>query len=325
MAKVSVIVPVYNVEAYIEKCVRSLFGQTLDDIEYIFVDDCSSDNSIDILNSVLKEYPKRIAQTTIIFNEKNLGQGETRKKGILSATGEYVIHCDSDDWVEFDMYETMYRLSKESNADIVMCGLYKNFPNGKQIEMNMADDTDKYKAYVNLYTSRRMGSLCSHLVSRKIVQAESIIWPDWSYTEDLALIFQYVMNANKLASVKRSLYHYRDNLQSISYKKFETLYADILKTHSLIEEWCKEMNIWDKMLPYRLAGKFNQKARKLGSVSGSDREAQNVWLSTNPELGLVDLMRADLKVVSKLYAIILFMRLMPWVNKFINIRKRIWS
>ena len=120
--KVSVIIPVYGVEKYIEQCARSLFEQTMQEgIEFIFIDDCSPDRSIGILKEVLKEYPHREPQVKIIRHSENQGSGGTRRTGVENATGEYVIHCDSDDWVEPDMYETLYRKAAKEDADIVGC------------------------------------------------------------------------------------------------------------------------------------------------------------------------------------------------------------
>lgn len=325
MPKVSVIIPVYNVEKYIEKCARSLFEQTLSDIEYIFVDDCSPDRSIEILNKILDDYPCRKPQTKILHNEENLGQGLTRKNGILAATGDFVIHCDSDDWIELDMYEVLYNTVIQSNADIVMCDAYRNLPNGSQYVMKMAADIDKFKVFANLYSSKRMGALWSYLVARHITQDCSLIWPTWSYSEDLTLVFQYIMRANKLVTIDKALYHYRDNIQSISYEKRDLLKKDFLKTHAMIEQWCKDMGIWDALLPQRLARSFCEKARKLGETRGDDTSAQKAWLATNPQLGVLELVKADLSVKQKVYAMILFMHLMPFVNKFVDIRHRIWT
>ena len=97
MPKVSVIVPVYGVEKYVERCARSLFEQTLDDIEYLFIDDCTPDKSIEILKKVLKDYPQRNNQVIIHRMESNSGQAAVRKWGMLNSTGDYVIHCDSVD------------------------------------------------------------------------------------------------------------------------------------------------------------------------------------------------------------------------------------
>ena len=123
--KVSIVIPVYNVEKYIERCVRTLFAQTLDDLEYIFVDDCSPDNSIDVMLKVLEEYPVRKPQVKLIRHEINQGVSQSRQDGVEAATGEYIIHCDPDDWVELDMYEQLYTKAKETNADLVLCDYYE--------------------------------------------------------------------------------------------------------------------------------------------------------------------------------------------------------
>ena len=119
--KVSVIVAIYNSEKYIEECARSLFTQTLDEIEYIFVNDATPDNSICILKNVLKEYPNRQSYAKIINLETNGGIAHARQIGISQASGEYIIHADSDDWVDNDMYERLYVYAKETNSDIVGC------------------------------------------------------------------------------------------------------------------------------------------------------------------------------------------------------------
>ena len=116
---ISIIVPIYKVENYIERCVRSLLEQTYIGIEYIFVDDCSPDSSISILKKVIKEYPTRIDQIKIISHEKNMGLPAARNTGLKMAIGDYIFHCDSDDYVEKDMIEKMYQTAKEKDADIV--------------------------------------------------------------------------------------------------------------------------------------------------------------------------------------------------------------
>lgn len=117
--KVSVLIPVYNAEAYIESCVRSLFEQSLEDIEYIFVNDCTSDKSLDILNEIMDEYPARKEQVKVISHSCNKGVASTRNTGLLYAQGEYIGWVDSDDWVEKNMFEILYLMAKQADADIV--------------------------------------------------------------------------------------------------------------------------------------------------------------------------------------------------------------
>lgn len=111
--KVSVIIPIYNVAAYIARCVRSLLGQTLDDVEFIFVDDCSSDDSIFILEAVIKEFPKRAETIKLIRHSQNMGLPAARNSGLEMAEGEYIFHCDSDDWLESTALENLYYVAQQ--------------------------------------------------------------------------------------------------------------------------------------------------------------------------------------------------------------------
>ena len=117
--KVSVILTIYNREKYIEKCIRSLLEQTLDNVELVVVDDASTDASLSILNNVLEEYPDRKPLVNLICLKKNAGRAVARQTGINHITGEYVIHVDSDDWIDSDMLELLYSKAKGTDADIV--------------------------------------------------------------------------------------------------------------------------------------------------------------------------------------------------------------
>ena len=118
--KVTVIVPVYNVEKYIKRCAKSLFEQTIDSLEILFIDDCGLDNSVEIIKETLKSYKNRNSLTRIINLPSNGGVASVRRQGIIEATGQYVIHCDGDDWVDLDLYERMYNKAIKENADVVM-------------------------------------------------------------------------------------------------------------------------------------------------------------------------------------------------------------
>ncbi len=120
MPKVSVIVPVYNTEKYLEKCLNSLVNQTLKDIEIIIINDGSTDNSVKIINEYKEEYPQIIQ----VISKKNEGQAIARNIGIEKATGEYVGFLDSDDYAEISMYETLYESAVSQNVDMVLCAYY---------------------------------------------------------------------------------------------------------------------------------------------------------------------------------------------------------
>ncbi|HDX6611302.1 TPA: glycosyltransferase family 2 protein, partial [Escherichia coli] len=115
--KVSVIVPVYNTERYVERAIISLMEQTLDDVQFIIIDDGSKDNSLNIIKQVIARYPARQGQVTLISRE-NRGVAATRAQGMELATGDYVIHLDSDDWAELNWLEALYTKAIEDNADV---------------------------------------------------------------------------------------------------------------------------------------------------------------------------------------------------------------
>ena len=113
--KISVVIPVYNVEPFIKQCLDSLINQTLKEIEIILVDDCSTDSSGEICD----EYAAKDNRVVVIHNKKNIRQGLSRNKGIEIAKGEYIGFVDPDDWVDLDFFEKLYNTAKKNNSDIV--------------------------------------------------------------------------------------------------------------------------------------------------------------------------------------------------------------
>ena len=121
MPAVSVIIPVYKVEPYIARCARALFSQTMEDLEFIFVDDCTPDASIAVMREVLQEFPERKEQVVVYRMPQNSGLVAVRMQGLALARGEYVIHCDSDDAVDPEAYQLMYEKAVAEDLDIVTC------------------------------------------------------------------------------------------------------------------------------------------------------------------------------------------------------------
>ena len=210
MPKVSICIPVYGVEKYIERCVRSLFGQTLDSIEYVFVDDCSPDNSIAVMQKVLEEYPQRKDQIKIIRHEVNQGLVAARNHGVAACTGDYIIHCDSDDWVDLELYEKMYKQAVFFDADIVCAPFIIEGAAGndghKVISPQTAVDVEDY-IIANL--GRHLNSLWSKLYRKEIAQCISLICPTHiCMGEDLLRNIQMLDKCKTIAFVNDVCYHY---------------------------------------------------------------------------------------------------------------------
>lgn len=140
---VSILVPIYNVESYIERCAVSVLQQTYENIEYIFVDDCSSDKSIDILQNIIKKYPQRMQWIKIIRHTKNEGLAAARNTAVNSATGKFLIHVDSDDWIEKNTVEQCVKKQLEHNADIVIYGFQEHYKYGKSMKRPFINGKDE--------------------------------------------------------------------------------------------------------------------------------------------------------------------------------------
>ena len=184
--KVSVIIPVYGVEAFIERCMRSLLEQTLQEVEFIVVDDCSPDKSIAIARKVVSEYPNRSVR--FISHEANKGLPAARNTGLEVATGEYVFHCDSDDWVEPDMLETLYRAAEEAKADIVWCDWFLSFEKNERymVQPQYAIPTDALKG---MLSGTMKYNVWNKLVKRELYTANAISFPSgYGMGEDMSVI-----------------------------------------------------------------------------------------------------------------------------------------
>ncbi len=123
--KVSILVPVYGVEKFIERCAVSLMEQTYENIEYIFVDDATKDNSIFILETVVQRYPNRLKQVKILHHAENRGLSFARNTAIAAVTGLYMLHVDSDDYLTTDAIEKLSKEAEKENADIVLFDTYE--------------------------------------------------------------------------------------------------------------------------------------------------------------------------------------------------------
>lgn len=214
MPKVSIIIPVYGVEKYIERCARSLFEQTLDDIEYLFIDDCTPDKSVEILKHVLEEYPQRKNQVVIHRMEQNSGQAKVREWGMRNATGEYIIHCDSDDWVDIHMYEKMYKKSVSADYDIVVCDYYES--DGTSQIINKEYIPDKVEETMSSILLKKTHSVLWNKLVKKSIYNNKIIYPIANNAEDYALLVQLAYHSKSFGYVNEPLYFYYYNTSSLT-------------------------------------------------------------------------------------------------------------
>lgn len=208
--KVSVIVPIYGVEVFIRRCVESLCSQDYDNYELIFVDDGSPDSSVDILAEVLDAYPE-VRAKSLIIRQKNAGLPKARMAGLGVATGDYVIHVDSDDWVEPDYLSQLARAAVEEDADVVYCDFFKEYdckPAKIEVENDFtpADGPSAVKAVNNGVIRAYMWN---KLVRRELYDLDNMIVPIRGYHEDIVFQTQILFPAAKCVHLRKPLYHYR--------------------------------------------------------------------------------------------------------------------
>ena len=199
--KVSIIVPVYGVEKYIDKCLNSLVKQSLKEIEIIVVNDGTKDNSQKIIDKYVKKYPDKIKS----YIKENGGQGSARNYGLKKATGEYIGYVDSDDFVEKDMYKKLYNKAKENNYDIVVCGNY-----------NVSEDyqNKNIDAFINNYNTDLENiffgkmAVWNKIYKRDILIKNKLEFKEKVWYEDLAFTLKAIMNSNTFAFIDEPLYDY---------------------------------------------------------------------------------------------------------------------
>lgn len=207
--KVSVIIPVYKAEKYIERCARSLFSQTLNNIEYIFVDDASPDKSMDIVYRVLEEYPERQHQVKIIRHDINCGVGQSRQDGLDSSTGEYIIHCDPDDWAEPNMYESLYLKANKDNADIVICDYILETGNGNHLMPQKPKGLTPDEVLSDIAEGKIYGSFWNKLIKAETIVHNNIrLISNLNVCEDLFFFLLLLKHKVKIAYLSEGLYHY---------------------------------------------------------------------------------------------------------------------
>lgn len=212
MTKVSIIIPVYNVEKYLEKALDSACNQTLKDIEIICIDDYSTDNSA----TILKKYAEKDSRIKLIFLKESCGQGNARNIGLKNVSSEYIMFLDSDDWLEENACENAYYQIKNNNNDIVTfnyfiyfeknnirkikntISVYRNLLNNKEIKINQLK-------YFNIYG----GCTWHHIFNTDFITRNQIIFGDGHYGEDSIFFLKALLSSNSISLINKPLYNYR--------------------------------------------------------------------------------------------------------------------
>lgn len=235
MIKVSIIVPVYNVEKYIEKCLDTLVNQTLQEIEIIIVNDGSTDETKQKIEKFLLAYPEKIKY----LEKTNGGLSDARNYGIPSASGKYVGFVDSDDYVELDMFEKMYQKAEEENSDMVECDFIWEYPNKQKIDTGRIYNNKK-EAFIYARVVA-----WNKLIKRETLEKSNIKFPKGLRYEDTEFFYKLLPNLNKISFVKIPMVHYIQRSNSIANTQNERV-KEIFEIWDNIFEFYKENKLFEE-------------------------------------------------------------------------------
>lgn len=277
---VSIIVPVYKVEAFIGRCVRSLFEQTIhNDIEYIFVNDCTPDQSIEVLQSIITEYQSKNLNIHIISHEHNKGPGSARNTGLKAATGEYIFYCDSDDWIEPYAMEWLYDAAQHTHPDLIWFDWYLSFGTNERW-MKEREEENPLSCLKSILSGKLKFNLWNKIVRRQLYIDNSVYFPeDFCMAEDMMMIKMYAY-VSSVCYVPVPLYHYmQDNSSSLTHSFSEKHYSQIRS--------CADATI--RFLQFVYGSKIHTELEyfklnvKLPFLISTDKIAYEHWVDWYPE------------------------------------------
>jgi len=247
MPKISVIVPVYNTEKYLEECLNSLINQTYKNIEIVCINDASEDNSLKILEKYRKK-DNRI----IVINQKNSGANISRTNGISKSTGDYLMFVDSDDWIIPNTISELVNKIEKTNADIIKFD-FINRKSLRNIEKKIYVSNDKKYLYKKLLTTYELNNLTTEIVNRNVCNIEAEVFKNKSSVgEDLLMNLEMYDRADKILIIDDCYYFYRKNNNSTTNtNKKEKLYANMERK--------------DEIYLYKYAKKWNMLTESLGN------------------------------------------------------------
>lgn len=214
MPTISIIVPIYNAEKYLRRCIDSILSQSFTDYEIVLIDDGSNDNSFAVCN----EYATIDTRFKVIHKE-NGGVSSARERGLQECSGEYVIHVDPDDWVESDMMQKLHERAKDTDADMVICDILEEYPWGELYRDEEPIGLRSEQVLDGLFRGKH-GSCCNKLVRTEFIRRNSVHFPEGlNFCEDLVFNASLLMAGPNVSYVPKAFYHYDHKTNSNSIVK----------------------------------------------------------------------------------------------------------
>ena len=232
--KVSILVPIYKVEKFFSKCLESLLSQTYPHIEYVFVNDCTPDNSMDVLHNIMERYPQRANMVRIINNATNSGIAIVRNILLENATGDYILFVDSDDWIDLDMLERMYGVAIKENSDIVICDMIDYYEDGTRKFLNCT----KFNSIYNVTPS------ASNKIFRKSF-INNVRFLNGLWYEDFNFTTKLLFNNPKISTISNLYYNCHSRKDSTMNNNNSKKNLDIITIIEDLKQYAKQNNLYD--------------------------------------------------------------------------------
>ena len=261
--KVSILMPVYKVEQYLEKTLNSIFTQTYHNIDYVFVNDCSPDNSLQVLKDSIGKYGIEESRYTIINHEQNEGIAVSRADCIANAKGDYVLFVDSDDWIEPDMVYKLLDATDNGQIDIIGSDILSDFLNGK-VKYHHERYADTCRENLVKCLNYDINTVLWKLLIRRSLFDNFTITPHVDIVEDYIISVKLYYYAKTFRAIPKALYHYvQYNQARVSLQKLRSINMHIQGVKE-VESFCREKDIYDDLIEEKLLlRKFNIKSNFL--------------------------------------------------------------
>ena len=236
--KVSIIVPIYNVEKYLRKCLDSLVAQTLNEIEIILVNDGSKDDSKKIMKEYKNNYPDKI----ICIYKENGGQGSARNEGLKVAKGKYIAYVDSDDWIDEKMIETMYNKAEKANYDILVCGTKVV---NEKYEILQEEPAIMYEENIKNLLFGKM-AIWNKIYRREILEKENYVFRTKKWYEDLDFTAKIILEDYNIGFIDENFYYYVERPNSTMNNQNARKNLEILDAMNEIIKYYKNVDKYEK-------------------------------------------------------------------------------
>jgi len=242
MPKISIIIPVYNLEQYIAKCVESCINQTFEDIEIICVNDGSKDQSLFLLKKLaVSDHRIRVIDTP------NQGVVRARETGIALATGEYITFIDGDDYISLDAMETLYRIAVQNDADIVNGSIVKMMPDEKIRLISRGNQIQNQEEFIRTAFQNDDFYSPARLFRRTLFEQRTLMCPpEITHNEDVIMVLSLAFNAKIIVSCPAEIYCYVYRESSVSNSFSEKQYQDVLAVRRMVLNFFRENGLWNK-------------------------------------------------------------------------------